>query len=126
MIRFYNAAIEMQPKGSAVLFREPALKGQVLFSVADGVNGDCQRLYVCDANEEEHGQNLGLAKVSEIGEEAAVRLAADYQPARSVPHLNPQTREVETVEIPACDLKSLLHGGQTGAIGGQLLGEEPA
>ena len=123
MIRFYDAAIETEPRGSAVLFKEPRLLGQVLFSIADGVRGDRRRLYACDANDEDHGKNLALAQVQEVDEEAAVKLAAEYQPERLMPRTDPVTGAMETLRMPPCDLRLLLAGGPTGAIGGDLLRE---
>lgn len=120
MIRFYDAAIELEQKGSAVLFKEPLLLGQMLFSIADVVHGDRRRLYVCEANDEEHGNNLAIAQVREIEEEAAIKLAAEYHPECHLPRTDPETGAVETLHIPACDLMSLLGGGG-GAIGGELL-----
>jgi hypothetical protein len=123
MIRFYDAVIETEILGSALVFREPLLKGQVLVSISNVLQGDRQRLYACVCTDEEHQENLRLAQVKELDEEAAVKLAAEYQPERLMPHIDPVTGETENLRVPPCDLRLLLAGGQSGAIGGDLLRE---
>lgn len=127
MIRFYDAAIETEPKGSAVLLKEPRLLGKVLFAIADTVHRNRRKLYACDANDEEHAENLGLAQVSgELDEESAAKLAAAYQPEREIRRTDPVTGEMVSLRMPACDLRQLLNGGTNGAIGGDLLRVESA
>jgi hypothetical protein len=124
VIRFYDVEIETQSHGSVLGLHEPAFKGTVVASIAG--HGGRRRLYACVCGDGEHAQNLSLPNVGELGEEAAAQRAAEYQPACDMPIPDPATGEVQTVHIPACDLRHLLSGGNGGAIGGQLLGEEPA
>ena len=116
--------IETEPRGSAILFREPHLIGSVLFYIVDSIHDNCKRLYICDSTDVEHEKNMGLALVSEVAEEVAVKLAAEYQPERLMTCIDPITGETKNLPMPACDLRLLLTGGQTGAIGGDLLREQ--
>ncbi|MDD5322498.1 MAG: hypothetical protein PHD43_18175 [Methylococcales bacterium] len=115
--------IETTACGSALISQEPALKGEVLLSVSSAAHGDRRRLYACACGDQEHLENLSLPQVKELDEKAAAKRAAEYQPERAMPRTDPEIGVVETLQIPACDLRSLLGGGQTGAIGGELLRE---
>lgn len=120
MIRFYAITIRVQVRGSALLFTQPALLGQVLVSVADTIK-DERRLYVCNAADEEHAKNLGVEGLKEVSEAAAVELAATFQPARTLVLTDSRTGAEEQLEMPACNLRVLLAGGYSGAIGAELL-----
>lgn len=121
MIRYYDVAIAVEQRGSAMLLTEPGLQGTLLASLADSARDGRWRLYVCEATEEEHAQNLEMAGVENRDEAAAIALAAAYQPPRTLIRTDPRTGTEQRIEVPEGDLRALLASGQAIAIGGDLL-----
>jgi hypothetical protein len=105
MERFYNVAITKVPIGSAVEYKEPALQGKIIIKVSDIKTSGNYKLFVVDCNDEQNKANLTFSGVSELSEDEAVKLAAQYQPQRHVTRFNPETRKEEKITLPACDLK---------------------
>jgi len=121
MIRYYDVAIAAEQRGSALLLTEPVLQGTLLVSLADSARDGLRRLYVCDATEDEHVQNLAMTGVAERDEAAAIALAAAYQPARTLVRTDPRTGTEQRIEVPEGDLRALLADGHAMAIGADLL-----
>lgn len=108
MNRFYRVVIDKRPVGTAIEHREPPLQGEIVVKVTDSTTRGDYRLVVMDADEAQHESNLALPGVEPLEEDAAVELAARYQPAFQGERLDPRTGEVEEVDIPAVDLAALV------------------
>jgi len=108
MNRFYRVKILRRPVGTAVEHHEPPLEGEVVVKVTDATTNDDYRLVVVDADDERHERNRALPDVEALEEDAAVELAAKYQPARTAERFDPRTGETKTVEVPAVDLASIV------------------
>lgn len=105
MKRFYNIAITKVPIGSAIEYKEPALQGKVVIKVSDMTTAGNYKLFVIDCDDAQNKANLVSHGVSELSEDKAVKLAAKYQPKRTVTRFNPRTMKEEKITIPVCDLK---------------------
>lgn len=105
MKRFYKATITKQPIGSAVRHKEPAVQGKVIVKVTDSTTAGDYKLLVIDCDDAQNKTNLTVPGVEELSEEQALKLAAQYQPERTLTHLNPVTMEEEEIDVPACDLR---------------------
>ncbi len=108
MIRYYRGRIEKHPVGTAVEHREPPLEGEVVVSVRDSTTGGDYKLFVVDSDDAQHESNLTLPGVEPLEEDAAVELAARYQPATTGERFDPQTGAVEAFDVLAVDLAALL------------------
>jgi hypothetical protein len=107
MRRFYKVAITKWPVGTAVQHREPAVQGKVIVKVTDSTTGGDYKVFVVDAGDDQHKANLALPAVEGLSESQAVKLAAKYQPKRTLTQFNPLTGKKEKTTIPTCDLKKL-------------------
>ncbi len=65
-------------------------------------------IIVVDCTEKQHKANLNLSGVEELSETDAIKLAARYQPERTVTRFDPTTMKEEKITIPACDLKKFI------------------
>lgn len=108
MRRFYRVAVDRHAVGSAIEFREPPLEGEVVIKVSEAASEGASRVVVLDADDEQDERNLELDGVEALDEEAAVELAAKYQPASRGRRLDPSTGKVEEAERPAVDLAAIL------------------
>ena len=108
MNRFYRIAVTKVPVGSAIEHREPPLQGEVVIKVSDLATEGDSRLVVVDATNNQHKINTATPGVEEISEADAVKLAAKYQPKRTMTRFNPQTRKEEKITLSAVDLKKFL------------------
>ena len=106
MNRFYQVAITKWPVGTAVEHREPPVQGRIIVKVTDATTGGDYKLFLVDASDEQHQANLSLAGVQELAEEQAVKLAAEYQPQRTLKRFNPMTRQEEQINVPTLDLRT--------------------
>lgn len=104
MNRFYRVVITKQPVGSAVRHKEPAMQGRVIIKVTDSTTAGNYKLFVMDCDDAQHEANLTLSGVEALLEAEAVKLAAQYQPRRTLTRFNPVTLEKGEIEIPGCDL----------------------
>lgn len=105
MVSFYKVRIAKRKIGSAVEHIEPALQGEVIVKVTDSETSGDYKLFVVDATDAQHKMNLTLPGVEALSEAEAVKLAAQYQPQRTLRQFNPVTMKEETIKVPACDLK---------------------
>jgi hypothetical protein len=127
MKAFYKVSITKQPDGSAIVHREPPLQGEIVTKVTDINTAGDFKIIVVECSEAQHSENLAYPAVTELEEEAAVKLAARYQPQRTVTRPNPDTGEEETVEQPAVDLRRLIQSREaSGGSGRGGAGNSPA
>jgi len=105
MPRFYNVTVDKRSIGTAIEHREPPLQGKVLAKVSESQTDGDHRLIVLDCSDDQDRLNLAQAGVTALSETDAVALAARYQPAWSGKRLNPTTRQMEQVSLPALDLR---------------------
>ncbi|MGA1870551.1 MAG: hypothetical protein ACMUJM_18605 [bacterium] len=117
MKRFYKVAITKVPLGTAIEYREPPLQGKVVIKVSDTETAGSYQLFVVECDDTQNRDNIASPFVSELSEEEAVKLAAHYQPQRTVIRHQPQRqgshphsrlRMREKITLPACDLKKFL------------------
>ena len=109
MERFYRVAITKVPIGTAVEYREPAIKGKVIVKVSDMTTSGSFKLFVVKCDDAQNEANLAFSGVSELSEDNALKLAAQYQPQRQVTRFNSKSRKEETTDIPVCDLRKYYH-----------------
>jgi hypothetical protein len=105
MERFYRATITKQPIGSAVRHKEPAVQGTVIVKVTDSTTAGDYKILVIDCDDAQNKANLTIPGVEELSEEHALKLAAQYQPERTLTQPNPVTMEEEEIDVPTCDLR---------------------
>ncbi len=108
MKRFYKVAITKQPVGSAVEHKEPAVQGRAIVKVTDSTTAGDYKIFVLDCDNAQHKANLATPGVDELSEEQAIKLAAQYQPKRTLTEFNPRTMNEEKIEVSACDLTRFL------------------
>jgi hypothetical protein len=102
---FYKVIITKEQVGSAIRHKEPSLQGNIIIKVTDSTTGGDYKIFVMDCNDAQNQANLSKPGVEELSEEQAVKLAAKYQPKRTMTELNPRTMKEEKITIPACDLR---------------------
>lgn len=102
---FYKVSITKEPVGSAVRHKEPSLQGKIIIKVTDSATRGDFKIFVMECDGTQNKANLSKPGVEALSEEQAVKLAAKYQPKRTMAELNPRTMKEEKVTIPACDLK---------------------
>ena len=115
MNRFYKVAVTKASIGSAVEHREPQVQGRIVVKVTDSTTAGDYKLFLVDAGDDQHQTNLTLAGVVELAEEQAVKLAAEYQPQRTLKRFNPQTRQEEQISVPTLDLRTFYQGRSPGS-----------
>ena len=109
---FYKARITKVPVGSAVEYREPAIQGNLKLTVTDASTRGEYKLFVVEANDDQHKANVAVPDVEELAAEDAQKLAPKYQPQSTITQFNPFTQNEEKVEIPAADLGAFLEKRQ--------------
>ena len=107
--KYYKVSITKRSIGSSVVHREPAIEGKIIAKVADSKTAGDYLLLVVDCSDAQNRANLSLREVEEQSEAQAVKLAAKFQPRRTVIRLKPPQKEEKTT-IPALDLKNFLKG----------------
>jgi hypothetical protein len=105
MTTFYKVTVTKEPVGSAVRHKEPPLQGNIIIKVTDSTTKGNYKIIVIDCDDKQNKVNLSTPGVEALTEEQAVKLAAKYQPQRTVVEFNPRTRKKEKNTIPACDLR---------------------
>jgi len=109
MTRHYRVTITKKPIGSAILFKEPSLQGKIITKVTDSKTAGDYKLVLVDCDNRQNEINAAIKGVEELAEAQAVKLAAKFQPKRTVTGsalLQPQKAEKATVA--AVDLKKFL------------------
>jgi hypothetical protein len=104
MTTFYKVTVTREPVGSALRHKEPPLQGSIIIKVTDSTTKGNYRIIVIDCDDKQNKVNLAAPGVEALTEEQAVKLAAKYQPRRTVVEFNPRTGKKEKNTIPACDL----------------------
>ena len=105
MIAFYKVSITKEPVGSAIRHKEPPLQGKIVIKVTDSTTQGDFKIFVMECDDAQNKANLSTPGVEQLSEEQAVKLAAKYQPKRTMVEFNPRTMKEEKVTIPACDLR---------------------
>ena len=107
MKTFYKVTITKQSVGSAVRYKEPPLQGKIIAKVTDMESMGDYRIVIMECDEVQHKTILTMGGVVELSEKESVKLAAQFQPKRTVTKFNPRTRKAEKIRIPACNLNKL-------------------
>ncbi|NIM18407.1 MAG: hypothetical protein GTO45_41030 [Candidatus Aminicenantes bacterium] len=102
---FYKVSITKEQVGSAIQHKEPSLQGKIVIKVMDSTTRGDFKIFVMECDEAQNKANLSKPGIEKLTEEQAVKLAAKYQPKRTMVELNPRTMKEEKVTIPACDLR---------------------
>ncbi len=105
MKKFYKVAITKRPIGSAIEHKEPAMQGDIIIKVTDSTTAGDHKIFVIECDDAQHKANLTSSRIEELSEERAIKLAAEYQPKRTLTRFNPLTMKKEKTDIPACDLR---------------------
>lgn len=108
MVKFLKVSITKLPIGTAVEHKEPALQGEIITKVTDTTTAGDYRIIVLESDEAQCKANLAIMGVEELSEAEAVKLAAKYQPKRTVTQIPPFAKQKEKVAVPVFDLKKFL------------------
>ena len=108
MKRIYKAKIVKKNVGSAIEHILPELKGKIITSVYDITTDGDYRLFLVECDDAQNKANLSLEGVSELSEEEAISIAAEYQPERKIKKVDPTTQKEEEITIPKCDLRKYI------------------
>ena len=100
MNRFYNVTITKRRFGSAIEHLVPPLEGTVAVSVFEVATNGNHRLFVVDATDTQHKKNQVLPGVEVLKEAQAIKLAAQYQPARTLTRFEPEPAPTSGPEPP--------------------------
>ncbi len=100
MNRFYNVTITKRRFGSAIEHHVPPLEGTVAVSVFEVTTNGNHRLLVVDATDTQHQKNQVLPGVEVLEEAQAVKLATQYQPARTITRFEPEPSPTSGPEPP--------------------------
>jgi hypothetical protein len=105
MHKFYKASITKRLIGTAIQHKEPPVQGEIIIKVTDSTTAGDFKIFVVNANDNQHKANLALDGIELLTEDQALKLAKKYQPKRTTTRFNPGTMKEEQITLPACDLK---------------------